>query len=103
MNMLSKIIGEGYAQLNKRDFIKGSITAGLTAIVFGLMQCLACLDMQFNKIVGCDPHLPTSNELSVMGIAAMAAMIAYLAKNFFSNSDDKFLKKEPEEINDNGL
>lgn len=68
--------------LGSSDFIKGLITAVLTAFCTSLLQVLN------------NGGLPTAADLKFSGIAATAAFLGYLLKNLGTNSDDKFLKKE---------
>ena len=71
-----------FLNLNLNDFTKGLIVVVLTVIVVGLEQILQT------------GGLPTVIQLKVIGLAAVSAGIAYLAKNFLSNSEGKFLAKE---------
>lgn len=73
-----------FLQLNWKDVSKGLILATLTAIMEGLSPIVS----------GDAPHLPSGSELQIIGGTALTAMIAYLVKNFFTNSKDQFLKKE---------
>lgn len=71
------------------DFLKGGIMALLTAFCTSLLQLLN------------EGHLPTIADLKTSGIVAITAFIAYLLKNFVTNSDDKFLKKETSTVSEN--
>lgn len=71
-----------FLNLNLNDFTKGLIVVVLTAIVVGLEQILQT------------GNLPTVIQLKVIGLATLSAGIAYLVKNFLSNSEGKFLGKE---------
>lgn len=75
-----------FGKLGSNDFIKGAITAVLTAFCTSLMQVLN------------DGALPNAAELKVSAIASIAAFAAYILKNLGTNSDDKFLKKEPAKV-----
>ena len=74
-----------FLQLSGQDFIKGFIMAVLTVVVSGLYTSLSATP----------PHLPTWAELQTIGLMGLAAGLAYLTKNWLTNSNDEFLKKEP--------
>jgi hypothetical protein len=74
--------------LGKSDLIKGSIMAALSAIVAGVTEILTGL----TSVPVVYPNLVTIEHLVLVGISAFGI---YLAKNFLTNSEDKFLKKEP--------
>lgn len=71
-------------QLVPNDFLKAAITAGLTA---GIKIIYASAE------TGAMPT-DAATWLSVGKVAGGAA-IAYLVKNFLTNSNDQFLKSEP--------
>lgn len=78
------MIGKKFLQLSKNDLVKGFILAVLTVLVTNIYNAI-----QFGE-------LPTDwlfwkRQLTV----GLAAGFAYLIKNFFTSSEDKFLKKEP--------
>lgn len=69
-------------KLHIADFIKGAIVAALTAGATALAQYLN---------VG---HIPTAAEGKVILISSASALVAYLIKNFFTNSNGQI--GEPE-------
>ncbi len=71
-----------------KDVIKGLIMAGITAIVAGLYKFLDA---------GTLPS--TMAEFKPILISGLIAMISYFAKNFLTNSEDKFAKKEDTTLN----
>jgi len=73
-----------FLSLSLKDLAKGFILAVLVVVITGL----------YGAITATPPHFPTGAEWATLGYAGLAAGIAYLLKNFFTNSDDKFLKKE---------
>jgi hypothetical protein len=72
-----------FLNLSTKDFVKGIIVAFITALLTGLYNGIEAGTFAFTWIFF-KPIIMTS----------LGAMIAYLLKNFLSNSDDKFLKKE---------
>lgn len=68
--------------LNFKDIAKGFFVAVLTVLLGGISTAIA------------DGTLPTISELKGIGLVGLSAGIAYLIKNFFTNSDDQILKKE---------
>lgn len=79
---------KGLFSLGKSDLIKGAIMAALAAIVTGVTEILTGL----TAIPVVYPSLVTLEHLALAGVSAFGI---YLAKNFLTNSEDKFLKKEP--------
>lgn len=78
-----------FLKLNFRDLAKGFLVAFLTVVVAGLS---VTLDQGF---------LPTVAELKSLALTGLAAGGAYLLKNLFTNSQDKFLateKKDPNKL-----
>lgn len=73
-----------FLKLSFKDFAKGFILAVLTVIVTGLYTALSAVP----------PHFPTAAEWQNLGLMGLASGMAYLIKNFFTNSNDEFLKKE---------
>jgi len=68
--------------LKAKDFIKGLILAIITAVVTFLTDALQSgitIDVTFYKRIA---------------LAAVIAFMAYLVKNFFTNSNDQFAKPE---------
>ncbi len=82
--MIKNLIGEGFMQLKKNDILKGFIMAMLSVVVTYVGQCIDKGDVPM------DAHTWVL-ELKI----AFGAGLAYLLKNFFTSSDDKFLKVEP--------
>ena len=74
-----------FLSLGLKDLAKGAIMAILTVIVTGLYTAL-------NAVPPSIPDLPTLENLGAAGLVAGAI---YLMKNFLTNSNDQFLKKEP--------
>ena len=72
-----------FLTLVKKDYIKGFLVAILTVLLTGVYNII---------ITG---ELPDSSEWKAIGVSSLGAGIAYLLKNFFTNSDDEFAKKEP--------
>jgi drug/metabolite transporter (DMT)-like permease len=71
-----------FLQLNFRDFLYGFLMAFLGALVTGVYQLLqAGLKLDW-------PHF------APVLLAGASAMLAYLIKNFFQNSDGELLKTE---------
>jgi zinc transporter ZupT len=68
--------------LNINDLLKGLITAVLTAIVTALYAIIQT------------GVLPTFEQIKTILMTALLAGIAYLLKNFITNSDEKILKPE---------
>lgn len=75
--------------INWHDFAKGLLVAVLTAALGSLYPIIDT------------GALPTLAQLKVIGISSLTAAIAYILKNFLTNSSDQFLKKEnqPSSIN----
>jgi len=72
-----------FLQIKSKDLVKGFITAILLAILTGLYSSI-------NE--GTFP--PSVEGWKAMGVTALGGGIAYLLKNWLTNSDDQFLKKE---------
>ncbi|KKR55855.1 MAG: hypothetical protein UT94_C0055G0003 [Candidatus Uhrbacteria bacterium GW2011_GWF2_40_263] len=68
--------------LNWKDVAKGFLVAVLTVVITGLGTSL-----QSGK-------LPTLAELGTLGLAGLGAGVAYLLKNFFTNSNNELGKTE---------
>lgn len=71
-----------FLKLNGQDFIKGLIIAGLVAVLGSLQTILEA------------GHLPTGAEWLTIGKMAGAAIISYLLKNLFTNSQGQIAKSE---------
>jgi uncharacterized membrane protein len=65
------------------DWLKGLIMAGISAVVTYAYQAIQSGTL-FNVTF-----------LKGMGLAAAGAILSYLIKNFFTNSQDKFATPEP--------
>lgn len=77
MNMKSR-----FMTLNARDFIKAIIMAFISGILTGIYKLL-----QSGTIF-------SWTSLKLIAISGVSAVIAYLIKNFFTNSKDEFMTKE---------
>ena len=71
-----------FMKLNGQDFIKGIIVAALVAVLGSLQTILEA------------GHLPTGAEWLNIGKMAGAAIISYLLKNLFTNSQGQIAKPE---------
>ena len=83
MKILKQLIGEKFGQLSLKDLVKGFILAVLTVLVTYIGQCLQAESFPM------DAHTWIL-ELKI----ALGAGIGYVMKNWLTNSDDQFLKKE---------
>ncbi len=82
---MKKIIGDGFLQLKSNDILKGFIMAVLSVLITWIGQSLESGSFTMDKAAW------------ILQIKiALGAGIAYIIKNFFTNSEDKFLKKENE-------
>ena len=70
-----------FLRLGWRDAVKGFVVAAITVVLGGLYTSVEA------------GSLPSAAQLQTLGLAAG---IAYLLKNFLTNSEDKILTKEPE-------
>src|SRR4030042_329260 len=71
-----------FLNLNLKDLLKGALVSVITALLTGLYELItAGGDLAW---VNLQPVLLTS----------LAALISYLLKNLFTNSDDKMLTRE---------
>jgi hypothetical protein len=68
--------------INLKDVGKGALIAAGTTVLGTLYPMLQ------------SGTLPTVAQLQTMGIAGVAAGVAYLTKNFFTNSDNQLLTAE---------
>ena len=75
-----------FFRLNWQDILKGLITAFFTAFVTGAYELL--------KSGGVIDWLTIRPIL----IASVAAMLGYLIKNLFTNSEGKLFRREPSKI-----
>ena len=71
-----------FMKLNAQDFIRGIIVAALVAVLGSLQTILEA------------GHLPTGAEWITIGKMAGAAIISYLIKNLFTNSQGEIAKPE---------
>jgi len=80
---MKKIIGDGFLQLKSNDILKGFILAMLSVLITWFGQALET------------GYFPMDKATWILQLKiALGAGIAYIIKNFFTNSDDKFLKKD---------
>ena len=71
-----------FLKLKSADFWKGLVMAILTAVINSVYQLLStATDFK-------------SFNWQFVGVSAATAFVAYIMKNFFSNSNGKILKKE---------
>ena len=68
--------------LNVRDFLKGLLVAVLTAVITFAYEAIQT------------GELFSMAALKKMGLVALGAMLAYLLKNLFTNSQDEVLTPE---------
>ena len=68
--------------IGTKDLIKGFIVAVLTIVLTGLMTSLS------------SGALPTTEVLKSLTFTGLGAGVAYILKNFLTNSNDNFLTKE---------
>lgn len=69
-------------KLNVKDLIKGFIVAVLSIVVTGLITSLN------------SGLMPSIQELKVLLVTGLGSGLAYLLKNFLTDSEDKFLGSE---------
>jgi hypothetical protein len=72
-----------FGTLNLTDIIKGFVVAVITAVLTAVIPLLQ------------SGTFPTLAQLKTMGLAGLAAGIAYLIKNMLTNSNDELFKTEP--------
>lgn len=68
--------------LKWKDVIKGFLVSILTVVLTGAMAFLQA------------GQIPPTHDLKVLAITGLGAGVAYLIKNFFTNSEGQILKKE---------
>lgn len=78
-----KNIRSSLFKLNLRDLVNGLITAFFTSLLTGIYNLLTTGTI-INWI-----------SIKVILLTAIAAMIGYLIKNLFTNSEGKVFKMEP--------
>lgn len=71
-----------FFSLNLKDLTKGFVVAFITVLIATIGQTLD------------SGALPTFAALKVASLTGVAAGLAYVLKNLFTNSADKFLAKE---------
>jgi hypothetical protein len=71
-----------FLSLNLRDFFKGLVLAVITAVMTSAYELLQAGTL-FDK-----------ESLKKVGMVALAALLAYIIKNFFSNSKGEILTPE---------
>lgn len=69
-------------KLSIADYAKGFMLAVISSLLTGCQMYLS------------SGKMPTNSEWRVLAMVAIGAGVAYLLKNFFTNSDDQLLKKE---------
>jgi ABC-type uncharacterized transport system permease subunit len=75
-------MNSGFFKLNWMDYVKGFIVAIVTAILTSILPII-----QTGKL----PDLATLKAIAISGIAAG---IAYLLKNLFTNKEGEIAKKD---------
>ena len=71
-----------FLSLTAIDFIKGLILSVLSVVVSAIYEITQTGNM------------PTMQQWNSIATMAFCAFISYLIKNIFTNSNDKFLKRE---------
>lgn len=72
-----------YLSLNSVDYIKGLLMAVLTAVITVVYTSIQEGTVVFNW--------------KVIAMSALSAALAYITKNFLTNSENKILQPEPTE------
>ncbi|NOU18401.1 MAG: hypothetical protein HOO91_12665 [Bacteroidales bacterium] len=72
-----------FLKLDAKDIVKAIILTFITALLTGIYQLLQT------------DTPPTWDLLKPVLMTSIAAVIGYLLKNVFTNSNDKFLQREP--------
>jgi branched-subunit amino acid transport protein len=70
-----------FLSLNKKDFLKGLVVAVLTAVITVIYTTIESGTLTF--------------DWKAIAMAALSAALAYITKNLLTNSEDKFLAKDP--------
>ena len=78
-----KQIFSDFLKVNGRDIIKSILMAFIGSVVTAVYT-----------IISEGMKLPTTEEWKTILTMGLASALAYLVKNFFTNSNDEFLKKE---------
>lgn len=77
------VIGNDFLQLGWKDLAKGFIMAVLFALATGIYQAIDAGTILFTWVF-----------FKPIVLTSVGAGLLYLIKNFFTNSDDKFLTKK---------
>jgi len=72
----------GLFKLGWQDFAKGALVSVVTAVLGTLGTSLS------------SGHVPTGAEWKSIGLLALSSLVAYLGKNFITNSDGTIGGKE---------
>ena len=83
-----KEVKQEFLQIGKSDLVKGAIMAALTALALAGKTLLS-------GFLATPIIYPTSTDAIHIGSIGAVAFVSYLVKNFFTNSNDEFMKKEP--------
>ena len=75
-------MNSNFLRLGTKDFIRGLVVAVIAVVLSGILPMLE------------SGALPTIANLKAMGIAGLAAGVAYLLKNLFTNSQGQMAKTE---------
>lgn len=78
----------GLFQLGSNDLIKGAIHAAIISLLGGLTELLTGLS-------AVPMVMPTMQNVLHIVVLALLTFTGYCAKNFFTNSNDRFGRKEP--------
>jgi len=70
-----------FLTLNKRDYLKGLIVAVISAVITVIYSTIQTGTLTL--------------DWKAIATAALSAALAYITKNLLTNSDDKFLAKDP--------
>lgn len=74
-----------FGRIGKHDVIKGAILAIITAVITVIYQ-----------LIQTGGHFPPSSaDWNVIAGTGLSALLAYVLKNLGTNTDDKFMKREP--------
>lgn len=79
---------KSFLKVGWADAGKGAILAVITSTMDSVLQILQADNANFKDI-----------SLQRLGVVATISFMSYILKNVLTNSDDKFLKKEPKDIN----
>lgn len=71
-----------FMSLNGKDLIKGLVVAALVAVLGSVESILSA------------GELPTADQWASIAKMMGAAMVSYLLKNLFTNSQDELFKKD---------